>query len=553
MRQQTHTRRIRIGRTSARFLLVALVSVAAPYGVFGATGQISTVAGASVAGFSGDGGMATAARFDFPYALAVDSSGNFYVADRNNHRIRKVDTAGKITTVAGNGVSGFSGDGGPATSAAVRDPRGVTVDGAGNLYIATGARIRRVDTAGIITTIVGTGAFGFGGDGGPALSAVINSPSAIALDSAGNIFFIDVGNGRIRKVDTAGTITTVAGNGTFGDGGDGGPAVNAQLKGMEGLTVDGAGNVLIGLQNKIRKVDTTGTISTLVGTGVQGFSGDGGPATSAQVGGVVGVAMDGAGNVFFADSPNHRIRKVDPAGTITTIAGTGVIGQFGDGGPATSARLAHPRGVALDGSGNLLIVDPNRIRKVELAAPAPCRYTLDPRRKVVRAEGGVYGAMMIPSDAACTWRARSADAWIRVLEPRGVLAGIGNVVYKVRANANSSARTGSIRVGPLTHVVRQPGATAVTPPGAPDKLRARRLSKTAVELTWKDVAGETGYELRRRGRVYRAARERFVLPANTTRFEDRGLDRGKRYCYTLRAIGPAGRSQTSRVCIKTPR
>jgi len=553
MQLQTHSSRIHTGRTSAMFLLIVLVSFAGPYGLFAAAGDITTVAGTGVAGFSGDGGLAKNAQLRLPVAVAVDGAGNFYIADQFNNRIRKVDAAGTITTVAGNGVLGDTGDGGLATNAAMRRPGGVAVDGAGNLYITSSHRIRKVDTAGSITTIAGIGIFGFGGDGGPAVNAQMNGAGPIILDGAGNIFFVDPGNRRVRKVDTGGTITTVAGNGTFGDGGDGGPATNAQLRSPQGLAADAAGNLFIATQGLIRKVDLAGTITTFAGNGVQGFSGDGGPATNAQLFQPHGLAVDGPGNLFIADAGNQRVRKVDTAGTITTIAGTGVFGHAGDGGPATSAELVDPRDVTLDGSGGLLLATPQKIRRVERRAPAPCRYTLDPRRKVVAAEGGIYEAMMIPSDAACTWRARTTDPWIRVLEPRGALAGIGNVVYKVRANQSSGARTGRINVGPLVHVVRQPGADATTPPEAPARLKARRINATAVELTWKDVAGETGYELKRRGRTYRAASDRFDLPANTTRFVDRGLDRGKRYCYTLRATGPSGRSQSSRVCMKTPK
>ena len=321
-------------------------------------GTIATIAGRT---FSGDGGSATGAQTSYPLGVAVDGLGNLYIADTENHRIRKVDAAGTITTVAGTGESGFSGDGGPATGARIDQPQAVAVDGLGNLYIATAhlGRIRKVDAAGTITTVAGTGESGFSGDGGPAVEAEFRELHGVAVDGLGNLYIADRNNQRIRKVDSAGTVTTVAGNGGRGFAGDGGPASQAQLSEPEGVAVDGAGNLYItdSFNHRIRKVDLTGTISTVAGNGERGFAGDGGPAVEAQLSSPQAVAVDGTGNLYIADTFNGRIRRVDLTGTITTIAGNGERGFAGDGGPAVEARLDLAHGVAVGEMGNLYIAD----------------------------------------------------------------------------------------------------------------------------------------------------------------------------------------------------
>ena len=252
-------------------------------------------------------------------------------------------------------------DGGPAVEAELYNPAGVAVDGAGNLYIADSSNngIRKVDSTGTITTIAGTGELGFSGDGGPAVEAELYYPAGVAVDSAGNVYIADTGNQRIRKVDSTGTITTIAGSGEFGFSGDGGPAVEAEFRSPRGVAVDSAGNVYIADAGNrlIRKVDSTGTITTIAGTGEFGFSGDGGPAAAARLAFPYGVAVDSAGNVYIADTGNQRIRKVDSTGTITTIAGSGEFGFSGDGGPAVEAEFRNPRGVAVDSAGNVYIAD----------------------------------------------------------------------------------------------------------------------------------------------------------------------------------------------------
>jgi sugar lactone lactonase YvrE len=253
-----------------------------------------------------------------PNGVAVDASGNLFIADEWNQRIRRVEAAtGVITTVAGNGTAGFSGDGGTATSASLARPTGVAVDAAGNLFIADqwNYRIRRVEaTTGVITTVAGDGRQGFGGDGGAATSASLNTPTRVAVDGSGNLFIADYGNARIRRVEAAsGVITTVAGNGIWGFGGDGGAATSANLYFPYGLAVDGSGNLFIADYGnvRVRRVQAaSGVITTVAGDGTRGFSEDGGAATSASLDGPLGVAVDASGNLFIADPGNQRVRRV---------------------------------------------------------------------------------------------------------------------------------------------------------------------------------------------------------------------------------------------------
>ena len=338
-----------------------------------ATGIISTVAGGGSS--LGDGGPATSAQLSHPWDVTADGSGNVYIADRNNHRIRKVDAStGNISTVAGTGTGGYSGDGGAATAAQINYPADVAVDGAGNLYIADigNHRIRKVTAStGNISTAAGTGTQGYSGDSGPATAAQLNRPADVAVDGAGNLYIADRNNHRIRKVDAAtGNISTVAG--TTADVGDGGLAASAHLRSPRGVAVDGESNVYIADSgnHRVRKVDAAGVITTFAGTGTQGYSGDGGAAAAAQLNEPIGVALDGSGNLYIADTGNHRIRKVDAStGNISTVAGTGSGAYGGDGGPATAARIYAPASVAVDAAGNVYIGDRgnNRIRKVDAA------------------------------------------------------------------------------------------------------------------------------------------------------------------------------------------
>ena len=311
------------------------------------SGTITTVAGNGTPGFAGDGGLATLAEMNSTPSVALDGAGNMYIADNANHRIRRVDAAGVITTVAGNGTAGFSGDGGAATSAQLDDPQGVAIDSGGNLVIADtlNARVRRVDSNGTITTIAGNGTVGFFGDNGPATSAELSRPLTLAFDAVGNLFVSDTGNARIRQISPSGVIKTLAGNGTAGATGDGGLATNAEIT-PSGLGVDVAGNVYFAdsANQRVRRIDTGGTITTVVGTGSNGSTGDGGPAIGATLTGPSGVSVDAFGNMYIAEQGSGRIRRVTPAGTITTVAGA--VAPLGMG-PFASAHLVNPRAIAL--------------------------------------------------------------------------------------------------------------------------------------------------------------------------------------------------------------
>jgi len=334
---------------------------------------INTVAGTGTAGYNGDDIPATSAQLSYPRGIAVDTDGNIYIADCSNHRIRKVDTAGNITTYAGTGVGGYGGDGGPATAALLYGPYGLALDLDGNLFIADmgNHRIRKVGTSGQITTVAGNGTAGFGGDGGPATSAALNYPIGVAVDSYGSIYIGDSDNHRIRRVDSDdGKIYTFAGNGTAGFGGDEGLATNASLNNPRGVFADSAGNIFVAdyMNNRIRKVNASGIISTVAGNGDYNYAGNEGPALSASFRRPEGVFVDSAGNILIADTHNNQIRKVDHAtGIIYGIAGYGVgAGYSGDGGPAVNSLLWWPMNIALDKKGDLLICEEQnkRIRKV---------------------------------------------------------------------------------------------------------------------------------------------------------------------------------------------
>ena len=335
---------------------------------------ITTVAGNGSGSFSGDSGAATGASLNSPCGVAFDNLGNLFIADTLNHRIRKVSTSGVISTVAGTGVSGYSGDGGAATSCKLNQPCGLALDASQSLYIADYFNncIRKVDTNGVITTVAGNGSSGFAGDGGAATNARLYYPAAVAFDVSGNLYIADHDNNRIRKVSTNGLITTIAGGGSWSSSGDGGPATNAAIDWPRGVALDASGNLFIavGPNNRIRKVDTDGIITTVAGTGGYGYSGDGGMATNAMLRSPAGIAFDASGNLYLADSGNYRLRKVDPSGIITTVAGTGANGYSGDGGIATNANLGNLASVALDPAGRLYICDAgnHRIRKMLLSS-----------------------------------------------------------------------------------------------------------------------------------------------------------------------------------------
>ncbi len=402
------------------------------------TGVISTVAGTGTPGSTGDTGLATAALLNRPSAIAIDASGNLYIADTGNSEIREVSASTQIiNTVAGTGVAGYSGDGGLATDAELLFPEGIAVDGSGDLFIADTDNniIREVnETTQKISTIAGTdptGATsnsGYKGDGGPATNAELNAPQGIFVTASGDLYFADTFNSAIREVNTSGFISTVAGNGSFGDVGNGGQATSAELRAPSSLTLDSAGDIFIADtgNSAIREVSgATGVISQIAGGDAFGYIGDGGPASASELAGPASVAVDSSGNLYIADSNNNAVREInaltgqittvagggqavylpiadsaDPAvdsagdvfvasnatnqvyeidhatGEVTPIAGDGEFGYSGDGGQATDAELGGPTGLALDGKGDLFIADTynNVIREVNLASGVITTY-----------------------------------------------------------------------------------------------------------------------------------------------------------------------------------
>ena len=371
---------MRVGARLHRGLAAVVLSavVAASAAGAGTTGDIDTVAGTGTAGYSGDGGPAVAADIDLPRGIAVRADGSYLVVDAFRHVVRSIDAGGVITTVAGTGVAGYSGDGGTATAAQLDLPHTVSLMPDGGFIIADtlNNRVRYVSPAGTITTIAGTGVRGSSGDGGPATQARLYHPrSALALPD-GSFLLGDTNNPRIRRVAVDGTITTVAGTGAAGDTGDGGAAVNARLNApfAAAPAPDGGFFIADTSNHKVRRVSAGGIITTVAGTGVAGFSGDGGPATQAQLNSPHSVLPLPDGGFLLPDTANHRVRRVGADGAITTIAGTGAADYGGDGGPAVEAQLNGPRWLALTPLGDLLMADAfnHRVRRVLGVASPVC-------------------------------------------------------------------------------------------------------------------------------------------------------------------------------------
>ncbi len=338
------------------------------------SGTITQFAG-SGAGYSGDGGPALSARLSLPGSMAMDAAGNLFVADTQNLRIRRIAPSGIITTVAGNGSHGTSGDGGPAVDAEFKNPSVIAADAAGNVFVGDGNLVRKISVTGIITTLAGNGTAGFSGDGGPATSAQLSGVSGLAVDALGDLYVADFNNFRVRKVTPDGLITTVVGNGQDGEPEDGSPAVDAPLIGPTALAVDPSGNLFIADSDwddqisYIRKVSPDGIISTVAGQSFWGFGGDGGPAANAYLTAASGLAVDPIGNLYIADTYNDRIRKISPSGIITTVAGNGPAppprsSASLDGVTAIGANFGHTWGVALDSSENPLILDSYGVSKL---------------------------------------------------------------------------------------------------------------------------------------------------------------------------------------------
>jgi uncharacterized protein (TIGR03437 family) len=355
------------------YAMAALVAATAPlWGQTLPSYTISTIAGNGTQGYSGDGGAATAAELYNPRGIVSDPAGDVYFCDFNNNRVREILTNGTIVTVAGTGVAGYNGDNIQGTKAELWEPYRVSMDPAGNLYIADPGnnRIRKLAPNGIITTVAGNGNSNYTGDGGLATSAALDFAEDAVLDTAGNIYIADSGNNAIRKVTAAtGIITTIAGTGSQGYSGDGGQATKATLYLPVSLAVDPAGNIYFSDQgnNVVRKVTAaTGIITTIAGSTALGFGGDGGPATAATFNNPAGVALDSAGNLYVIDVANCRLRVILTTGTIQTVAGNGNCAYGGDGGPATSGELNEPRSVAVGTFGDVYIADfsNNRVRQL---------------------------------------------------------------------------------------------------------------------------------------------------------------------------------------------
>ena len=518
-----------------------------------ASGIITTVAGTGEGGGGGDGGRAVEARLNSPISVAVDRAGNLYIAEYSNHRIRRVDVSGIITTVAGTGEIGFSGDGGPAVEARLWHPGGVAVDGSGALYIADtfNHRIRRVDASGALTTIAGIGESDFSGDGGLAAGAWLNQPEGVAVDTSGNVYIADTHNHRVRRVDASGIITTVAGTGEWGFGRDAGPAVEVPLAEPVGVAVDEAGNLYIavadrilrvnsqgiisrvttervvpddvavdgagnvyvadGNSNRIQRVDASGSLTTVAGTGERGFSGDGGPAVKAQLNNPTGVAVDEMGAVYIADRWNHRIRRVDASGVITTDAGIGEGSDSGGMGPATEAALNWPEGVAVDRRGNLYIADTynHRIRRVDASGTI-----------TTIAGTGVEG---FSGDGGLAVEAQ-------LNQPTGVAVDSAGNVYV--------ADRGNHRIRILSQPPR--------PPSPPTRLTATAVSFSGIRLKWQDNStNETGFEVQRRDDGSARWIEIRTTASNATSFSDTGLKPTTTYHYRVRAFNSSGASAFS--------
>ena len=354
-------------------------------------GSTIVIAGTGHQGFTGDGGPATSANLTYPVAVAIDSAGDIFIGDST--RIRKVGVDHRMSTIAGTGEAGFSGDGFPALIAKISNTDSLAVDGGGVVYFAdsSNGRIRRVTTDGIIRTLPG-----INGDGGPAATATLAGPTGLAFGQDGSLYVAERDGERVRRIDPSGRITTVAGNGVMGFGGDGGSAVAAELDHPTAIALDGSGNLFIAdsKNNRVRRVDRGGRITTVAGTGTAGFGGDGGAATAATLNEPAGLAIDREGAVLVADSKNSCVRRIDADGVIKTIAGHKTDddrgGFAGDGGQATAALLGWPQGIAVDGSGSIYIADPlnGRVRRV------------DRRGVITTAAGGDITALAFPMAVA---------------------------------------------------------------------------------------------------------------------------------------------------------
>ncbi len=434
----------------------------------GSSQIINSIAG-TTAGFSGDGGAAVAAKVDHPRGAVIDRDGNVYITDEANSRLRKITPTGIISTIAGTGSYGFSGDGGAATAAQL-DPYSVAVDSSLNIYIADKGnnRIRKINTSGIISTIAGTGASYWGttsgGDGGPATAARLKNPEGIVVDNYGNLIISDYYHQHIRMITPSGIITSIAGSDTNGGySGDGGAATSALIGNPSGIAVDRYNNIYFADHGnaRIRKISTSGIISTVAGTGSPTYSGDGGAATSATLNHPTGVAVDTNGNIYITDFNNNRIRKINTSGIINTIAGTGSSGLGGDGGPATAARFSFPYSIFVDPPGNVYITDCFNSR-VRMICASPVAVTITGSDTVC-----IGTTITLTSHGGAptgTWRSSSpsiatVDAYTGLV--RGVSAGIDTIKFVISNGCGTVTTNYVITVRPFPSAGTISGSPAV--------------------------------------------------------------------------------------------
>ena len=421
-----------------------------PWGPLG-YGNIRTIAGLALSGFSGDNGPAVTAQLDSPEGIAIDANANVYIADTKNNRIRKINaTTGLITTIAGNGATGYNGDNIPATAANLGNPQGIALDPAGNLYIADlyNGRIRKVTAAtGIISTI-----------------GVIGSPARLAIAPNGDLILTGYSDSYLRRLNPAtGAITIIVGGGVAGPpgDGDGGPAINAQLYGPKGVAVDPAGNIYVAeiYKERIRKITPAGIISTIAGTGADGATGDNGPATLAQISGNGSLAIGPDGNLYLTDPNHQRVRRINLAtGIITTVAGAspGGIGDIrGDGGPATAAWLQSPAGLAFDPAGNLYTCEFRVIRYIDYTSPV---LAITPASPTVPATAGSGAITVTPTPSTAPWFATTPASWLTLSQTGTTLN------YAYTANPSATPRSAVVRVNTDSILITQQGsAVSLTP------------------------------------------------------------------------------------------
>jgi hypothetical protein len=417
---------------------------------------IVTVAGTGIGGYSGDGGPATNAKMNSPFALAFDKDGNFYFSDDSYPRIRKVSPSGIITVLAGVNTSGFSGDGGQAIYAEIRGGGGLCVDKNGNVFLADGSnhRIRKITTDGIIRTIAGTGISGYNGEGIPATDAQLNYPQGVAVDDTGNVYICDRMNFRLRKIDTAGVISTIAGTGVAGFTPDGARADTAAIDENWCIVRDTVGNIFFTDKSRIRKITAgSGMLTTVAGNGTNAYSGDGGHATAAAIGTQL-FTIDSVGNLFLAEGGECRIRKVSTDGSISTVTGNGLVGVDAEGVSLSLARVNYPSSVSFSPTGDLYFTDKGggKVRKITLAwdgvnevsakdnrlelFPNPARHTVSisvrsEAEEASVAVADVTGAVVARKTITCNVAHTIATPWPKGIYMVGVVVGDATITKQV--------------------------------------------------------------------------------------------------------------------------